>query len=300
VCAADDLPADTVGPLLERLFAQSLVQTSRQVGTIRFALFEAVRRYAGELLRQSGEEISVRERHLSWCLSLSHRLASESLEHELLSRLEFDEGNIRSALAWTIDSSRADESSRLALGLARLWLLRGQGATGTLPSGSLVLENTASPALSRDACAKAAAQNTSCDPAEFPLAPERHSGTTVEVLTPVRNVHPVEVQPVVIRRVDSAIHASESPMANEADDALPRAVAPGGRGQRSTVLSERELSVAILVARGRSNREIAEELMISRKMADAHVSHILTKLGLWTRVQIATWTLLHCAGAAEV
>jgi DNA-binding CsgD family transcriptional regulator len=57
------------------------------------------------------------------------------------------------------------------------------------------------------------------------------------------------------------------------------------------ILSERELSVATLVASGRSNREIAEELVISRKTAEAHVSHILTKLGLWRRVQIATWSV---------
>jgi non-specific serine/threonine protein kinase len=55
----------------------------------------------------------------------------------------------------------------------------------------------------------------------------------------------------------------------------------------------RELNVAMLVASGRSNREIAEELVISTKTAEAHVSHILTKLGLWRRVQIATWSMRH-------
>jgi predicted ATPase len=60
---------------------------------------------------------------------------------------------------------------------------------------------------------------------------------------------------------------------------------------RAAVLSEREHSVARLIAGGRSNREIADELVITKKTAEAHVSHILTKLGLYSRVQIATWSL---------
>jgi predicted ATPase len=59
--------------------------------------------------------------------------------------------------------------------------------------------------------------------------------------------------------------------------------------RRPDVLSERERCVVQLVAAGRSNRQIAEELVITKKTAEAHVSHILTKLGLCSRVQIATW-----------
>jgi DNA-binding CsgD family transcriptional regulator len=57
------------------------------------------------------------------------------------------------------------------------------------------------------------------------------------------------------------------------------------------LLSEREQAVVQLIASGRSNREIAAELVITKKTAEAHVSHILTKLGLCSRVQIATWSL---------
>jgi predicted ATPase/DNA-binding CsgD family transcriptional regulator len=61
--------------------------------------------------------------------------------------------------------------------------------------------------------------------------------------------------------------------------------------RRADVLSERERCVVELIARGRSNREIADELVITKKTAEAHVSHILTKLSLCSRVQIATWSL---------
>jgi non-specific serine/threonine protein kinase len=61
------------------------------------------------------------------------------------------------------------------------------------------------------------------------------------------------------------------------------------------VLSDREQDVVALIASGRSNREIADALVITKKTAEAHVSHILTKLGLCSRVQIATWSLRHDA-----
>ena len=52
-------------------------------------------------------------------------------------------------------------------------------------------------------------------------------------------------------------------------------------------LTAREREVLILVADGRSNGEIADELFITRKTASVHVSHILSKLGVSTRVQAA-------------
>jgi DNA-binding CsgD family transcriptional regulator/tetratricopeptide (TPR) repeat protein len=52
-------------------------------------------------------------------------------------------------------------------------------------------------------------------------------------------------------------------------------------------LTARELEVLRLVADGRSNQQIAEALFISRKTASVHVSHILAKLGVGTRVEAA-------------
>jgi DNA-binding CsgD family transcriptional regulator len=52
-------------------------------------------------------------------------------------------------------------------------------------------------------------------------------------------------------------------------------------------LTPRELEVLRLVAEGRSNRQIAEELFISAKTASVHVSNILAKLGVASRVEAA-------------
>lgn len=56
-------------------------------------------------------------------------------------------------------------------------------------------------------------------------------------------------------------------------------------------LTRREWEVARLVARGRSNRQIAEQLVVSERTVDTHVSHILRKLGLNGRAQIAAWVV---------
>ena len=54
-------------------------------------------------------------------------------------------------------------------------------------------------------------------------------------------------------------------------------------------LTRREREIAGLVARGLTNRQIGAALHISERTAENHVQHILTKLGLHTRTQIAAW-----------
>jgi len=54
-------------------------------------------------------------------------------------------------------------------------------------------------------------------------------------------------------------------------------------------LTSREFEVARLIADGRTNVEIAEELRITRKTVASHVEHILAKLGVGRRSEIAVW-----------
>jgi predicted ATPase/DNA-binding CsgD family transcriptional regulator len=64
---------------------------------------------------------------------------------------------------------------------------------------------------------------------------------------------------------------------------------PGNRVRSDGVpLSRRELEVAALIARGRTNREIAQELVIAVSTAERHVANILQKLDLRSRTEIAT------------
>ncbi len=58
-------------------------------------------------------------------------------------------------------------------------------------------------------------------------------------------------------------------------------------------LSNREKEVLTLIARGKSNAEIARELSLSQKTAGHHVSAILSKLGLSNRAEAAAYATRH-------
>ncbi|MEU4222799.1 LuxR C-terminal-related transcriptional regulator [Nonomuraea sp. NPDC026600] len=82
---------------------------------------------------------------------------------------------------------------------------------------------------------------------------------------------------------------------------LPRAVEDALRERASTSVQEperertpspltrRESEIAELIAKGMSNKDIAATLVIAQRTAEAHVEHILTKLGFSSRTQIAVW-----------
>jgi DNA-binding CsgD family transcriptional regulator/uncharacterized protein (DUF2384 family) len=69
---------------------------------------------------------------------------------------------------------------------------------------------------------------------------------------------------------------------------LPTAPPRGGDG-----LSPREIEVLTLVAAGKSNREIAAELVISDRTVARHVSNIFTKLGVSSRAAATSFALRH-------
>jgi LuxR family transcriptional regulator, maltose regulon positive regulatory protein len=86
-----------------------------------------------------------------------------------------------------------------------------------------------------------------------------------------------QLPPDYLRRLTDAFHQA--------------GVASSRRGRRGAVpglvepLSERELEVLALLAVGRSNQQIAEELVVALDTAKKHVSRILDKLGVANRTQ---------------
>ena len=74
-----------------------------------------------------------------------------------------------------------------------------------------------------------------------------------------------------------------------------RNVAAGPAGRLSTMradwgsLTGRERDVAVLVARGLTNRQIAEALFLTAGTVANHVHRILPKFGFVCRAQIAAW-----------
>jgi DNA-binding CsgD family transcriptional regulator len=58
-------------------------------------------------------------------------------------------------------------------------------------------------------------------------------------------------------------------------------------------LTPREREVAVFVAQGKSNRQIAEILVIGERTVETHVGNVLSKLGFTSRSQIAAWIVEH-------
>jgi HD-GYP domain-containing protein (c-di-GMP phosphodiesterase class II) len=89
-----------------------------------------------------------------------------------------------------------------------------------------------------------------------------------------------------------------SAAAGHVDPECARAVVAAAGGQPTRMrwpeeLSDREVEVLRLVARGLSNREVAGELHISRRTAEHHVQHIYAKIGASTRAAAALFAMEH-------
>src|SRR5262249_2231725 len=66
---------------------------------------------------------------------------------------------------------------------------------------------------------------------------------------------------------------------------------PAGLARNTSSLTPREREVALLVARGLTNRQIGEDLVISAATAERHVVNIFNKLGFHSRSQVAAWVV---------
>ena len=87
---------------------------------------------------------------------------------------------------------------------------------------------------------------------------------------------------------DAVAYALQQPPGKPPAPAAPGTPARAAPGP-ATPLTPRELQVARLVAGGRSNKQIAAELVIAPRTAEGHVERILTKLGFTSRAQAAAW-----------
>jgi pimeloyl-ACP methyl ester carboxylesterase/DNA-binding CsgD family transcriptional regulator len=74
-----------------------------------------------------------------------------------------------------------------------------------------------------------------------------------------------------------------------APEPMPAGSAQSPSGLGSSPLTARQSQVASLVAEGRTNRQIAEQLGIEERSAEGHVERIRQRLGVSSRVQVAAW-----------
>jgi DNA-binding NarL/FixJ family response regulator len=102
-----------------------------------------------------------------------------------------------------------------------------------------------------------------------------------------------DIDPEALAGAIRSVHAGHVLLQPEVAGALLAQDLPGGAGGRAGTLTEREREVLALIARGRSNREIARALVLSEKTVKTHVSNILMKLDLADRTQAALWAVRH-------
>jgi len=90
-------------------------------------------------------------------------------------------------------------------------------------------------------------------------------------------------------RVIREANAGGHPVHPDAVPSLMTARRAGGHNK----LSDREATVLALIGEGLSNRDIADRLSLSEATVKSHVSHILDKLGLRNRAQLALYAAKH-------
>jgi predicted ATPase/DNA-binding NarL/FixJ family response regulator len=104
-------------------------------------------------------------------------------------------------------------------------------------------------------------------------------------------------QALGLQDTDRLIHAGRTmPVQQAADLALAVAVgtAPSDPdGPQEVPLTPRERQVAALVASGRTNRQIGRVLGISEKTAEVHLHHVMSKLDVRSRAEVAAWAVTH-------
>lgn len=99
--------------------------------------------------------------------------------------------------------------------------------------------------------------------------------------------HLDEAAQVLEEAKEGALQQQERPLLWQIDRSLGRVyhrMKVGG-------LTEREREVAVLIVQGKSNREIADVLVVSLRTVETHVSTLLSKLGVASRSRIAAWAV---------
>jgi predicted ATPase/DNA-binding NarL/FixJ family response regulator len=194
-----------------------------------------------------------------------------ALRHALQVKHDFgDEGGMAhclEALGWLAASgSRFDRAACLLGAAETLWR-----RAGSRLSGIAVLEQIHQRAADR---ARAALGDSGYEAAYA-------KGGALELATVVAYA----LDERAVDELDPASPSSAPGSVAPVTDSGPEAAGP----VRAATLTPREREIAVLVASGLSNREIASRLFISKRTVDAHVEHIFAKLEISSRVKLTLW-----------
>lgn len=131
--AAFVCPGTDVGRQLQALVDSSLIQAEANDESMRFSMLEAVRDLAYHLLEETGNESTVRDRHLGYFAELASALAPELIgprQGQIADQFETEMDNLREAVAWGLTKPTAPEAALRIMGNIRYFFgFRGHSET---------------------------------------------------------------------------------------------------------------------------------------------------------------------------
>ena len=128
VCARPGLASEEVLGRLTTLVDHSLIVVDGQESIARYHLLETIRQYSAEKLRDLGEAVEMRDKHLNWYVELAERAdfnLSGPGQAAALAIFDREQDNVRAALGWSLDAGRLEVGLRLANACAYFWEIRG-------------------------------------------------------------------------------------------------------------------------------------------------------------------------------
>lgn len=133
VCRIEDVDVLEISDLLQRLVEKSLVITEEPFGETYYRLLETIRQYGREKLLASGEAEVMANRHAGYFMKLAERGNIELCGPDQiiwLDRLILVHDNLRTALAWVIESKDTQVALQFACNLNWFWLRHGSFKEG--------------------------------------------------------------------------------------------------------------------------------------------------------------------------
>ena len=316
VCAGGPVEQPDVLELLTSLVDKSVVTIDHQAGTTRFRLLEPVKQYAHERLQLSGEIADVRERHALFFLEFAERRGRDSAvggPQRQLARKTLDQElpNLRAALHWCLETANPEVGLRLGQALANFWRARGLDDATTRFVESLTirreLDDRTGIAASLEGLAAVAAGRGQRQRALLLAGAAEALRLAVRAPLPPIGDHmrdrwlvPLRLAlrdaPTALGMAEGRALGLEQAVAlarGELSLAVERTERQAGAASPGHLLTRREREVAVLLTRGLSNRQIAEQLVITQRTVAAHVEHLLNKLCFASRHQVGAWAAEH-------
>lgn len=270
-------------------------------------------RQLGDAALRRKDLVTAREHFLESLavLEASGLPSPRSLTHMAIGRLALEEGDVATAWARFDEGLRAAQelgsrtySAEAVLGLAATASLAGDIDQALRLAGAAARYWWPSPTRRDRALADSLASETSAAAvapetvARFTQSLERYQPWFVHARDAVGEPRARQLLLEGSRQPLEALLAVTDPpprRGHRPPGQQPHSRRPALPGPAPSPLTPREAETAALIAQGLTNREIAARLTITERTVMRHVEHILARLGLRSRTQIAVWVLENAA-----